>query len=305
MPLIVNGDGSLAASYKDRDLVHEFYTRSPEPTETTPLNPHVQKQDAIKLRRRIRMRRFCITCLVLAELCERFAYYGIVINLVLFLDNFGWSMFAVAGGVLVYSGIAWFMCALGGLVADSRYGRHSTIVAGFIVYFIGAILLVCISIWVDYRQRQLGPHDNLPILPWLAVVLLSIAAGEGAVKANLSTFSAEQLKGEPPNGTSKNLFNCFYWVANVFALFGLTGVTYIQQTRLKWSSGFTLGFAIPVISLTLAAASFLASSKYFVVDGPHGTGLRNVRLIFKQAWEKRNDNVEIRYNYYIKELVIN
>lgn len=292
MPLIVNGDGSFGASSGDRD-VPELYN-SPEPTERTPLNPQAPKHDAINQRRRIKMRRFCITCLVLAELCERFAYYGIIINLVLFLDNFGWSMFASAAGVLVYSGIAWFMCALNGLVADSRFGRHSMIVAGFIVYFLGSILLVFISIWVDNRQKELDPRDNFPILPLLAIVLVSIAAGEGAVKANLSTFSAEQLRGEPPNGTTKNLFNCFYWITNVLALFGLTGVTYIQQTRLPWSSGFTLGFAIPVISLTLAVASFLASSKYFVVDGPHGTGLRNIRLIYKQAWRKRKEKREIR-----------
>lgn len=292
MPLIVNGDGSFGASSRDHDVPESY--ASTEPTETTPLNPQVPKHDVINQQRRIKMRRFCITCLVLAELCERFAYYGIIINLVLFLDNFGWSMFASVAGVLVYSGIAWFMCALNGIVADSRFGRHSMIVAGFIVYFLGAILLVFISIWVDNREKELDPRNNFPILPWLAIILVSIAAGEGAVKANLSTFSAEQLRGEPPNDASKNLFNCFYWITNVLALFGLTGVTYIQQTRLSWSSGFTLGFAIPVILLTLAMASFLASSKYFVVNGPHGTGLRNVRLIYKQAWRKRKDTLEIR-----------
>ncbi|XP_020917546.1 solute carrier family 15 member 4 [Exaiptasia diaphana] len=292
MPLIVNGEGSLAASYRDRDLVHQFYEQPQEPTETTPLSPH--KSDAFKLHRRIKMRRFCIACLVLAELCERFAFYCIIINLALFMDNFGWSMFASACGVLVYSCIAWFMCALGGLVADSRFGRYSTIVAGYFVYFIGAIALVAISVWMDNRKQQTEPDENLPILPWLAVVLLSIGIGEGAVKANLSTFSAEQLRGEPPNGSGKSLFNCFYWVANALSLCCLAGVGFIQQTRLEWSSGFTLGFAIPVGSLTCSAAAFLASSRYFVVKGPHGTGLRNFWLIVKQAWNKRHDKVEIR-----------
>lgn len=295
MPLIVSGEGSLAASYNDRDLVRQFYHQPPqEPTETTPLNLH--KSDALKLYHRIQMRRFCIACLVLAELCERFAYYGIIINLGLFLDNYGWSMFASACGVLIYACLAWFMCALGGILADSLFGRYSTIVAGYIVYFIGALLLVAISVWIDYRKHQTAPDDNLPILPWLAVVLLSIAAGEGAVKANLSTFSAEQLQGEPPNGGSKSLFNCFYWIANVIALCGLGGVSYVQQTKLSWSSGFTIGFAIPVISLTFSGAAFLACCKYFIVEGPHGTGIRNIWLIVKQGWSKRNDKVEIRYS---------
>lgn len=294
MPLIVNGEGSLVASYNDRDLVRQFYEQSQqEPTETTPLNAH--RSDALKLHRRIEMRRYCIACLVLAELFERFALYGIIINLGLFLDNFGWSMFASVCGVLVYTCVAWFMCALAGILADSSFGRYSTIVAGYIVYFIGAISLVAVSVWIDNRKHQPDPEENFPTLPWLAVVLLSIATGEGAVRANLSTFSAEQLRGEPPNGSSKSIFNCFYWVANVIALCGLGGVSYIQQTPLPWSSGFTLGFAIPVVSLTFSAAAFLASSKYFIVEGPHGTGLRNVRLIIKQAWTKRNDKVEIRY----------
>ncbi|EDO47131.1 predicted protein [Nematostella vectensis] len=292
MPLIVRAEGSFGGSYTSSP--HEITTPSTEqePTETTPLKE--RHLNHTKLPRKLRMRRLPIACLILAEVCERFAYYGITINFVLFLDNFGWSMFAAAGGVLVYTSVAWFMCALGGLLADGRFGRHSTIISGLLVYYIGSVLLVLLAVWLDYRHKEPSDQDSIPILPWLVLIMLSVAAGEGAVKSNLSAFSAEQFQGESPSGSWKGIFTCLYWFSNVIALFGLAAVTYIQQTDLSWTYGYTLGFGIPLVSLTITAAAFLCSSKHFVINRPRGTGLRNVRMIIKQAWSKRNDTVETR-----------
>ena len=168
--------------------------------------------------------------------------------------------------------------------------RHKCIQGfAFLVYFFGALTLVLVAFLMGYFYLENGqPRDRID-QPWilmiLLVALLSICAGEGAVKANLSAFGADQLKRDAPVQENKMLFNCFYWMSNVILLLCLAGVTYIQQ--MKWCYGFMIGFGIPAFSLTTAFAIFLCCRKHFAIDRPRGTGLRNMWLIVRQAWSRR------------------
>ena len=151
------------------------------------------------------------------------------------------------------------------------------------------MILVVVAFLMGRFYFRTGEADSVIDQPWILIILLvsllSVSAGEGAVKANLSAFGADQLKRDAPCPDSKTLFNWFYWMSNVISLLCLAGVTYLQQ--IKWSFAFTVGFAIPAFSLTLAFVSFLCCQKYFTVRRPHGTGLRNMWLIMRQAWSRR------------------
>lgn len=303
MPLIVKVNPEhIAAKYPH--ITSPDGNLSPPPkgavkTEQSPLlgqkikakHREFRKAVSRKIRRNLRsMKRGPVLALILIELFERFAYYGILINFVLYLNKCcGWAMFVSVASVMAFTSVSWFMCALGGIMADSRFGRYNTIVSGFFVYFIGSIILVVVAFVMGnfYIERGEAPKriDEPWILVVLIVALLSISAGEGAVKANLSAFGADQLKRDAPRQESKTLFNCFYWMANVMSLFCLAGVTHIQQ--MKWSYGFTVGFGIPAFSLTLALVSFLCCRKFFTIGRPCGTGLRNMWLIVRQAWSRR------------------
>lgn len=303
MPLIVKvNPGNVLGKYPD--IASPDGLISPPPTETelketSPLlrekikvkQREFRKAGSQKIRRKLRnMRRTPVLMLILIEVFERFAYYGILINFVLFLNKCcGWTMFLSVASVMAFSSISWFMCALGGIMADSRFGRYNTIVSGFLVYFIGALTLVLVAFLMGYFYFENGqPRDRIDqprILIFLLVALLSISAGEGAVKANLSAFGADQLKRDAPVQENKVLFNYFYWMSNVISLLCLAGVTYIQQ--LKWFYGFTIGFGIPAFSLTMAFVIFLCCRKYFTIDRTRGTGLRNMWLIVRQAWSRR------------------
>ena len=304
MPLIVKVNPEhIAVKYPD--ITSPDGILSPPPTEVvkTEESPllgqnfkvkHREFRRAVsrKIRRNLRsMKRAPVLALILIELFERFAYYGILINFVLYLNKCaGWPMFVSVASVMAFTSISWFMCALGGIVADSRFGRYNTIVSGFVVYFIGSIILVVVAFVMGYFYVERGEARKRIDEPWILVVLivalLSISAGEGAVKANLSSFGADQLKRDAPRQENKTLFNCFYWMSNVISLLFLAGVTYIQQ--MKWKYGFTVGFGIPAFSLTLALVSFIFCRKYFTIGSrPCGTGLRNMWLIVRQAWSRR------------------
>lgn len=312
MPLIVKVNPEhIVAKYPD--ITSPDGLLSPPPveadlTENSPLlkeklkakHREFRKAVAREIRRNLRkMKRAPVLTLILIEVFERFAYYGILINFVLFLNKCcGWAMFVSVASVMAFSTISWFMCALGGIMADSRFGRYSTIVSGFVIYYIGTLILVVVAFLMGYFYLEKGQARDRIDEPWILMILflalLCISAGEGAVKANLSAFGADQLKRDAPRQENKTLFNCFYWMSNVVSLLCLAGVTFIQQ--MKWSYGFTVGFSIPAFSLTLAFVSFLCCRKYFTIGRPHGTGLRNMRLIARQAWSRRKAvKVEARY----------
>ena len=299
MPLIVKVNPEHIAA-KIPDITSPDGRFSPPPieavkTEESPLLGQKIKAKHREFRKAVsrkirRMKRAPVMALILIELFERFAYYGILINFVLYLNKCaGWPMFVSVASVMTFTTISWFMCALGGIMADSRFGRYNTIVSGFLVYFVGSIILVVVAFMMGYFYVERGEARKRIDEPWILVVLivalLSISAGEGAVKANLSAFGADQLKRDAPRQENKTLFNCFYWMSNVISLLILAGVTYIQQ--MKWKYGFTVGFGIPAFSLTLALVSFLFCRKYFTIGRPCGTGVRNMWLIVRKAWSRR------------------
>lgn len=303
MPLIVKvNPDHIAANYPDIKSPDDLFSPRPVETELNEQSPllreeikakHREFRKAVsrKIRRSLKMKRVPVLMLILIEVFERFAYYGILINFVLFLNKCcGWPMFVSVASVMSFSCVSWLMCALAGIMADSRFGRYNTIVSGFLVYFIGTVILVVVAFLMGRFYFRTGEAVIVIDQPWMLIILLVslllVSTGEGAVKANLSTFGGDQLKRDAPCPDSKTLFNWFYWMSNVISLLCLAGVTYLQQ--MKWRFAFTVGFAIPAFSLTLAFGSFLCCQKYFTVRRPHGTGLRNMWLILHQAWSRRN-----------------
>ena len=292
MPLLVDTNPQ---NYSGDSFARASDSRPVEPSETTALlqnKQRLKKATRRKLGRESKMRkRRIVVALILAEVVERVTYYGVLTNLVLFLNsNFHWHMLSSASAVFIFLCLSSFMSAVGGFVADSRFGRYGVISSGFVVYLLGTIFLVVVAAWLDYRRRY---NLTAPVIPWLVLVLLCIACGQGALKANLSAFGADQLQSVKPSKSSRIFFNWFYWLANVGAILVLLGITYIQQ--MNWKYGFLAGFGLLAISLTVAMASFLSCRKYYAVSDPRGTGLRHMWLIVKQAWSKRHDNIVSRY----------
>ena len=92
-----------------------------------------------------------ITVWKIVNACERFAYYGIICNYVLFLNRFplDWTSYNASALLLIFLGITYMSSLLGGWLADSFIGKYLTILISYIIYIIGYSIFPLVSYTFD------------------------------------------------------------------------------------------------------------------------------------------------------------
>ncbi|XP_044540037.1 solute carrier family 15 member 3-like, partial [Gracilinanus agilis] len=147
---------------------------------------------------------------LLAEMLERAAFFGISANLVLYLNsiNFNWDGEQASRASLVFLGASYLLSPIGGWLADVYLGRYGTIVASLLLYLVASCLLP-ITAFPDGRESFCGEMSFTiqpacpgrdcqrgPASPYCAPTmyggLLLLALGISSVKANLTSFGADQ-----------------------------------------------------------------------------------------------------------------
>ncbi|KAK8748788.1 hypothetical protein OTU49_015992, partial [Cherax quadricarinatus] len=131
------------------------------PTERTPLLPrHPSAMDAREARRQT-----AATVVILVVLTlERLAYYALATNFFLFLNKGpwdgpqAWDSLDAMNAVFVLAGVSYMSALLGGYISDAWLGRFKTMVAGFLLYISGYILLTLMA--VDRLPRIICEANN-------------------------------------------------------------------------------------------------------------------------------------------------
>ena len=180
--------------------------------------------------------------LVLAELWERFSYYGMRAILVLYLTRA--ADFSDGDALRLYGAylaLLYALPVLGGALADQALGARRAVYYGAVVLVLGHAILTL-------DGAQLG--FALPVSPlYLALALIGI--GTGLLKANISTLVGMLYAKEDPERDSA--FSWFYLGINVGAFTAALAVGYVGE-RLGWHWGFALaglGMAVGLMVLVL------------------------------------------------------
>ncbi|XP_041965000.1 solute carrier family 15 member 5 [Alosa alosa] len=192
-----------------------------------------------------------IICVLLVELCERFTFFGIVCNMILFCTiKLGYDNHQAAIVNLCFVGASTLTPVLVGWFAETCLGRTKVLYMCALMHFIGTAMLPVVAFpfedfYMDTHNiiHHLEPREQ-QILFYIG--LLAAALGIGGIRAILCPLGAYHLQGYDQHQLL-SFFNWFYWLVNLNSTVVFLGIAYIQQ-----SVGKNLGFLIPFTSVLLA-----------------------------------------------------
>ena len=157
--------------------------------------------------------RVCLFILV-TELCERLAYYGLTGSLTIFFTKeLGMRSFFATCLTSLFSSLNYVTPLLGAWVADGFCGRYRTIGLFGVVYICG--LALCI----------IGAHPAVKS-SWIFLIglFIGVAVGAGGIKPNVVVFGADQFDVRIPAQVKQKeqFFGFFYWCINIGATVNAT-----------------------------------------------------------------------------------
>ena len=156
---------------------------------------------------------------------------------------------ATATGIVgAYGGLVYLSTVLGGWVADRVLGMERTVLYGGVVVMFGHIALAV-----------------LPGLTGVAVGLVLVALGSGALKANASSLLGTLYEKDDPRCDGG--FTLFYLGINLGAFIGPL-ITGLLQTRI----GFHWGFGAAAVGMALGLAQYVFFRRNL---GGHGRTVPN------------------------------
>lgn len=242
-------------------------------------------------------RRTAGAAVLLVEMLERAAFFGVSANLVLYLNslNFNWDGEQASRATLLFLGASYLLSPVGGWLADVYLGRFRAIALSLLLYLAASGLLLT-TITNDGRRSFCGEMPELPLEPscpssgcprsWsspycaptLYVLLLLLALAASSFRSNLTSFGADQVMDLGRNAT-RRFFNWFYWSINLGAVLSLLLVAFVQQNiSFLWGYGIIVGF------VGLAFFIFLSATPVFITKPPTGSQVSSMlKLAFRNC----------------------
>eukprot|EP00803_Ostreobium_quekettii_P011290 evm.model.scf_938.2 EVM.evm.TU.scf_938.2 scf_938:29735-33363(+) len=231
------------------------------------------------------------------ELCERLAFYGIATNLVVYLQSVGLTSLQAAVMVPVFVGSCYLTPLIGGVLADSFWGRYKTILYSAITYLFGIVLLA-----LSAGVKGLHPEEDEVINNEQATLLFFalglIAVGTGGIKPNVGSFGADHFDEtiEKEKKEKDSFFNWFYLSINVGSLAATTIIVYIE-VNISWA----LGFLITAIAMALAIVVLVLGSPRYqhcpVADSPL---MRVAKVVAAALTTKKRNVSELEYDVTVE-----
>ncbi|XP_021620149.1 protein NRT1/ PTR FAMILY 7.1 [Manihot esculenta] len=218
------------------------------------------------------------------------AFFGVGVNLVLFLTRvLGQDNAVAANNVSKWTGTVYMCSLIGAFLSDSYWGRYLTC-ALFQIIFVSGLLLLSLSSWIFLIKPRGCGNEVIACRPpspvGIAIFYLSIylvAFGYGGHQPTIATFGADQFDEEKPKEkTSKEAFFCyFYFALNFGSLFSNTILVYFED-----SGEWTLGFLASLGSAVIALVSFLVGTPGYRYIKPCGNPLPRVAQVFVASARK-------------------
>jgi len=194
--------------------------------------------------------------ILLMEMCERLAYYGLMPTLKLFLKQYLQMTDNEASAYIGwFQGGMYLTPVLSAVLADSVLGVFQTIFV-FSLFYVAGLVLICVASLPTVSQ------------PWMIHIGLLglITLGSGGIKSCVNVFGAQQFHPEDHKADVTSYFTFFYASINVGGLIGGIACPQLQE-----SVSFFAAYTIPLCSFVLAIVAFMLGSSRYVKIKPQGS----------------------------------
>ncbi|MFZ1236168.1 MAG: peptide MFS transporter [Prevotella sp.] len=173
--------------------------------------------------------------LALANTGERFGYYTMLAIFTLFMQaKFGYNEGQAAGIYSAFLAGVYFLPLIGGMLAD-KFGFGKCVISGFIVMFIGYLLLSV-------------PSAADTVGYWMMIGALTlIAIGTGLFKGNLQVMVGNLYDDPRYSKKRDTAFSLFYMAINIGAMFAPTAATAVTNWMMG-KDGFIYDGRVPAIA---------------------------------------------------------
>ncbi|KAE8668487.1 Protein NRT1/ PTR FAMILY 5.14 [Hibiscus syriacus] len=224
--------------------------------------------------------------IIAVEIAERFAYYGISSNLIIYLTGpLGESTASAAAQLNAWSGAVSLLPLFGAFIADSFLGRYYTIILSSLIYILGLGLLTLSATLTSVGNSGDQNSDNVTLSSLRFQVILFffslylVAFGQGGFKPCVQAFGADQFDRQDPEEckAQRSFFNWWYFGICAGAFVTLWILPYIQD-NLSW----VLGFGIPTIVMVVVLVVFmLGTATYrFCIKGKEESPFVRIGRVF-------------------------
>src|ERR1700693_1226483 len=181
------------------------------------------------------------------ELAERASYYGMRTLLALYMINvLGFSQAAGATVMKAFMAACYLTPFFGGWVAEKYLGRYKTILYYSLPYILGHVIL-------GGFQNRTG----------LAVALVLLAFGSGAIKPNTSVLMGQIYDAEKKEALLNEAFSLYYAAVNVGAALSSFTLPLIVTAQ---GGRYGLALMVPAILMAVAFGAFAFGKRWYPTE---------------------------------------
>ncbi|XBI11596.1 hypothetical protein VPH35_138617 [Triticum aestivum] len=220
-----------------------------------------------------------------AEFSECLCFSAVAKNLVTYLTTvLHESNVDAARNVSTWVGSCFLTPVIGAFLADSYWGRYSTIAV-----FLSGMLIMTSSAALPFLLPRSSDESGgvQPGAVYLGLYL--VALGTGGIKPCAAALGANQFDGaDPKERVAKgSFFNWYYFSTNIGSLLAATLLVWVQD-----NIGWTVGFAIPTV-IGFGLAVFVAGGRIYRYKPLGGGGSPLARVFQVVVAATRNCRLEL------------